>query len=196
MTTATETESSPPVPAKSQTSLQPWQFFVLAALACATVVTFMSRGQGVSVVILLSVLMGATVLVGLAALRTIRPLVSSFDDRTAMIGLRTKVALEREKTLALRAIKELEFDRAMGKVSDADFHEMSARLRARAARLMRQIDASAGYRDRIERDLAKRLGEAAGKARPADSGTVSCSSCATRNDADAKFCKSCGQKLS
>ena len=32
--------------------LQPWQFFVLAALACATAVTFLARGQGVAVVIL------------------------------------------------------------------------------------------------------------------------------------------------
>ena len=75
-----------------------------------------------------------------------------------MIGERTKAALEREKMLALRAIKELEFDRAMGKLSDEDWREMSGRLRGRASRLMRQLDAGAGYRDQIERDLAKRLG--------------------------------------
>ena len=103
--------------------------------------------------------MGATALVGLATLRTVAPLVSPQDDRTAMIGERTRVALEREKMLTLRAIKELEFDRAMKKVSDDDFGEMSGRLRARAPRLMRQLDAGAGYRERIERDLAKRLGE-------------------------------------
>ena len=50
-----------------------------------------------------------------------------------MLGGRTRAALEREKTLVLRSIKELEFDRAMGKVSEKDFAEMSARLRARAA---------------------------------------------------------------
>ena len=43
--------------------LQPWQFFVLAALGCATAVTFVSRGQGPTVVILLGVLMGAAALV-------------------------------------------------------------------------------------------------------------------------------------
>jgi hypothetical protein len=192
MTTATNVEAGA-VPVKSQASLQPWQFFVLAALACATVLTFLLRGQGAAAVILVSVLMGATALVGLAALRTIRPLVSSADDRTVMIGLRTRVALEREKALALRAIKELEFDRAMGKVSESDFHEMSARLRARAARLMRQLDASAGYRDRIERDLAKRLGDVTAK--QARQTVAACASCGTGHDADAKFCKSCGQKL-
>src|SRR4051812_28288180 len=104
------------VPSKADDQLQPWQLFVLAALACATAITFMSRGQGAIVVVLFAVLMGSAALVGLAALRTVRPLVSPDDDRTAMIGHRTRVALEREKMLALRSIKELEFDRAMGKV--------------------------------------------------------------------------------
>ena len=85
---------------------------------------------GRRVVILLTVLMAHGGLVGLAALRTVRPLVSPDDDRTAMIGQRTRAALEREKMLTLRAIKELEFDRAMGKLSDEDFQEMSGRLRA------------------------------------------------------------------
>ena len=56
--------------------LQPWQFFVLAALICATGVTYMVRGQGVTTVLLLSVLMLTTASVGLAVLRTVRPLVT------------------------------------------------------------------------------------------------------------------------
>ncbi len=171
--------------------LRPWQFFVLAALACATALTFLLRGQGVMVVVLMTIVMGATALVGMAALRAVRPLVTSHQDRTPMIGARTRVALEREKMLALRAIKELEFDRAMGKVSDEDFRVMSGRLRARAGRLMRQLEASAGYRERVERDLAKRLGEKAA----AEPVARTCGHCPTVNDADAQFCKSCGAKL-
>ena len=55
-------------------------------------------------------------------------------------GPRTRAALEREKALALRSLKELEFDRAMGKVSEADFAEVAERLRARAMRVMQQLD--------------------------------------------------------
>ena len=128
----------------------------------------MARGQGVTAVVLLTVLMATAALVGLAVLRTLRPLVSAEDDRTSMIGERTRAALEREKMLALRPIKELEFDRAMGKLSDADFQEMSGRLRARAARLMRQLDAGAGYREQIERDLAKRLANGGKRRRSRD----------------------------
>ena len=127
-----------------------------------------------------------------------------------MIGHRTRAALEREKMLALRAIKELEFDRAMGKLSDADWQDMSGRLRARAGRLMRQLDAGTGYREQIERDLAKRLRQAdARKADPADvhgadlrradpvgpPNLPTCTKCATANDLDARFCKACGNKL-
>ena len=182
--------------------LQPWQFFVLAALGCATAVTFIARGQSVTSIVFLSILMATAALVGLAALRTLRPLVSTDEDRTVMIGHRTRVALEREKTLALRSIKELEFDRAMGKLSDADWKEMSGRLRARAARLMRDLDAGGGYRAQIERDLAKRIAEVDARAKGprqeekgARAAERSCAACSTANDADARFCKNCGQKL-
>ena len=43
----------------------------------------------------------------------------------------------------------------MGKVSDADFAEMRDRLRARAVRLMTQLDGAAMYRAQIERDLVE-----------------------------------------
>ena len=48
--------------------------------------------------------------------------------------------LEREKALVLRSIKELEFDKAMGKVSDADYAAIMARLRTRALVLMRDLE--------------------------------------------------------
>jgi hypothetical protein len=191
--------------------LQPWQFFVLAALGCATAITFVARGQGPVAIVLLSVLMGTAALVGYATLRTVRPLVAAEEERTIMIGERTRAALEREKLLTLRSIKELEFDRAMGRLSEEDFTDMAGRLRLRAAGLIKQLDSGGGYRDQIEQDLAKRLGtqpdaDARLKASRSDdsadrSASVSgerdrvCDACQTTNDHDAKFCKSCGAKL-
>jgi pyruvate/2-oxoacid:ferredoxin oxidoreductase beta subunit len=186
MSLETSTEQSQ----QSPEGLQAWQFFVLAGLACATVATFMARGQSIASIVLVTVLMAATTIVGIAVLRTVRPLVFGDEDRTAMVGQRTRVALEREKALVLRSIKELEFDKAMGKLSESDFQEMSGRLRARATRLMRQLDAGGGYRAQVEQDLAKRLGEG-----PAPQAASFCSTCGTARDADAKFCKQCGAKL-
>src|SRR3982074_718934 len=88
--------------------LQAWQFFVLAGLVCATVATFMARGQSIASIILVTVLMAAATIVGIRVLRTVRPLVFGDEDRTQMVGQRTRVALEREKLLVLRSIKELE----------------------------------------------------------------------------------------
>jgi hypothetical protein len=178
--------------AADRAGLEPWQFFLLAALGCATAVTFLARGEGPTAIILLSVLMGAAALVGYAALRAVRPLVLPDEERTMIVGQRTRAALEREKLLALRSIKELEFDRAMGRLSEEDFSEMSGRLRARAARLIKELDAGAGYREQIETDLAQRLGARAAEKHVA---APVCAACKTANDHDAKFCKSCGQPL-
>jgi hypothetical protein len=139
-------------------ALQPWQLFTLAGLIGATIVVFMSRGQTPAGIILLSLIIFAAAFVGLAALRTFLPFAEKLlEGGPEVLGGRTRSVLEREKSLLLRFIKELEFDRRMGKVSEKDFAEMSARLRARAARVMRQLDAGSLYRDQIEREVAMRL---------------------------------------
>ena len=190
-------------------ALQPWQLFTLAGLIGATIVVFMSRGQTPAGIILLSLIIFAAAYVGLTALRMFMPLAGIFtDEGTEVLGGRTRAALEREKTLVLRSIKELEFDRGMGKVSEKDFAEMLARLRARAARLMRQLDAGSVYREQIEREVEKRIGAAGSAARnPAHgtesvavgrvprSGPAECPSCQTSNDSDARFCKNCGARM-
>ena len=83
----------------------------------------------------------------------------------------------------------------MGKLSESDWQEMSSRLRARAARLMRQLDAGAGYREQIEQELTKRLGAPATAAVSEAPVARYCAACGTARDADAKFCKNCGTKL-
>jgi hypothetical protein len=206
MSSETSTESE---------ALQPWQLFTLAGLAGATIVVFVSRGQSPAAIILLSLTIFTAAAVGLAAWRTFAP-VSADDEPTGspVLAGRTRAALEREKALALRSIKELEFDRAMGKVSEKDFAEMSARLRTRAAGLIRQLDAGEGYRDEIEKAVAGRLatmtrGTVAPKAEARGSAvhaavppakdpippTKPCSACGTINEADALFCKHCGAGL-
>jgi hypothetical protein len=183
MNSETSTEATRP------DALEPWQLFTLAGLIGATIVVFVSTGQTPAGIILLSLTIFTAAVVGVAALRTLSPLIGSDDPIGApVLGGRTRVALEREKTLVLRSIKELEFDHAMGKVSDKDFAEMGARLRSRAAGLIRQLDAGSAYRDEIEKEISKRVG----RALPA---TRLCDGCRTENDLDAKFCKNCGAKL-
>ncbi len=67
-------------------------------------------------------------------------------------------AEEERKRAVLRALKDLEFERSVGKISEADYAELVARYRAEAKRLLREIDAEAQPRhERAETLLAKRL---------------------------------------
>jgi len=176
--------------------LQPWQFFLLGGMLAATATVVVATGQSPANIVILSLTVVSVSFVGLGAYRTLSPLVSPDADAPIMIGGRTRVALEREKALVLRSIKELEFDFAMRKMSQADFDEMAGRLRQRALGLMQQLDAGGGYRDQIEQEVARRLGAA--PATPEESAAPAaafCAQCGTATDADARFCKSCGAKL-
>ncbi|HKE84063.1 MAG TPA: zinc ribbon domain-containing protein [Vicinamibacterales bacterium] len=190
---SSETSTEPQVGGATHDAdaLQPWQLFTLAGLIGATLTVFFSRGQSPSAVILLSLIVFAASAVGVAMLRTVMPLTTRvIGDGAQVLGGRTRAALEREKTLVLRSIKDLEFDRAMGKLSEKDFTEMGARLRARAAGLMRQLDAGAGYREQIEKEIERRIGK--------DTTSTTkgvCAQCKTANDLDARFCKQCGAKI-
>jgi hypothetical protein len=195
-TMSSETSTEPAKGSALDSTFEPWQLFTLAGLIGATIAVFMARGESPAAVIMISLTIFAAAAVGIAALRTFLPLTKkSWSDGARILGGRTRAALEREKTLALRSIKELEFDRAMGKVSEKDFAEMSGRLRARAARLIRQLDAGAGYRSEIEREITKRIGvENVGRVLPSRPANA-CPSCNTTNDTDARFCKHCGASM-
>ena len=207
MSSGTSTETS---------TFRPWHFFALAALVAATVGVLMSRDSSPAGLILLSLTIGAGALAGLGLYHTLWPLtVAEFTEAAQMVGSRTRAAVEREKALVLRSLKELEFDRAMSKVSEKDFHEMANRLRARALNLMKQLDIETrGYRDLIERELEARLTQSTVDSQQSTvesppstvegqwsrverrTGSPStCSECGTPNDQDARFCKGCGSAL-
>jgi hypothetical protein len=190
---------------------------VLATLILATVGVVMARQSTPANLVLISLTIGAAGAAAAGFYRMLAPLaaadVSIFSERPSV---RSRDALEREKTLVLRSIKELEFDRAMGKVSPRDFDEMAGRLRARAIMLMKQLDeGGTGYRELIEKELKARLRhsrEAGLKASTTDvvgpqtapgptTGSASTEldttcACGTVNDPDAAFCKRCGTRLS
>lgn len=179
-------------------SFRPWHLFVLAALVAATAAILVARPSDPVAAILLTLAVGAAGFVGLMTYRAVAPLTgTALPETTVMAGTRSRAAVEREKTLVLRSIKELEFDRAMGKVSDADFEEMGRRLRARAIRLMKQLDVEAvDFLEVIERELQERLGGSPEPAAASAPEGAECGGCGTANDGDARFCKECGAALS
>ncbi len=199
--------------------LRPWQLFLLAGMLAATAVVLVSTGQPMSSIVVLSATVVASSLVAVAGYRSLAPLVAADDDAAAApVGGRARVALEREKALVLRTIKELEFDHAMGKTATAEFDDMRDRLKLRAVGLMRRLEGS-DYRVTVERELAARsasLTPAAAAPMRATAATATaseeaavgappvpapstlarvCGACRGLNDVDARFCKHCGAAI-
>ena len=179
---------------------KPWHLLLLATAVAVAASLVVTRGTSMVNVVSVAVAVGTMAFAAAAAYRAFMPLVSpEVVEQTDMLAGRTRAALEREKMLVLRSIKEVEFDRAMRKISDADYQEMVGRLRVRAAGLMRQLDGNAlGYREVIERELATRVGAAPVKVAPAAAkapAAGTCPACQIENDTDARFCKSCGARL-
>jgi hypothetical protein len=70
-------------------------------------------------------------------------------------------AEEEQKRSILRALKDLEFERGVGKISEEDYAELSERYRAEARRLIQLLDAGSGpERERAEKALRERLAKA------------------------------------
>ena len=126
-------------------------------------------------------------------------------DAGAVVTGKRRKELEREKQALLKALKELDFDHQMGKVSDKDFADIGSTYRARAIRVMRQLDdAGRDYEAMIEKEVAERAKKptvdtphqtATATATATASDPARCGKCATKNDVDAEFCKKCGNKL-
>jgi hypothetical protein len=181
---------------------QPYRFFLVAGILLGVAAIVLLRGQDPASISIVALTLLAVGLTGVALFRVLAPLASAPKSGPALIGGRRRTALERDKLLTLRSIKELEFDQAMGKVSQADFVEMRDRLRARAVRLMRQLEGAGLYRQMIERDLGRTQSvptSTKSESVPEDDrqaiAPTACLACGTPNDLDARFCKRCGERL-
>jgi len=90
------------------------------------------------------------------------------------------------RAVALRALKEIEFDRATGKLSDQDYHALKDRYTAEALAALR---AEGGEQRAVSGSIT---------ASPAHPSPLTVSACPThgpRPESDARFCSECGQRL-
>ncbi len=80
------------------------------------------------------------------------------------LSLGAPSAEEEQKRAVLRALKDLEYERAVGKISDEDYTGLAEHYRAEAKRLLRAVDRDLSpERERAERILAERLAAANAK---------------------------------
>lgn len=135
----------------------------IAGLSVLSLVAFMltiGGGRPTGPGILLALAVSALGAVAYAVLQSARMLVTTgtaAEEREAQAAVgRRRKELEREYFTLKRALKELELDYAMGKLSEQDYSEIRTRYRERAVRILRQLDQGESYRAQIERDLEAR----------------------------------------
>ena len=147
---------------------------VAALLPIVTVVTAVVTGVAVGVEVSLLVL-AAGALAGVIALiwASVQALTGesplSFEEA---LTLGAPSAEEEQKRAVLRALKDLEFERGVGKIGEEDYAELSERYRAEARRLIQLLDTDSGpERERAEKALRERLEQSAKQAAPAEAAT-------------------------
>jgi hypothetical protein len=181
------------------------QLGVPLAVLGGTVIAGSMFGPPAAVLVLASGALVSVIAVFWASLRTMlgeTPL--SGADAYAIGAPSTE---EEQKQAVLRALKDLEFERSVGKISEEDYRELVAKYRAEAKRLLRILDVDAGpRRAHVESLVAKRLRRAGfqgteaedadgrDEGAPGDAAACACASCGTMNDEDAIFCKKCGAR--
>lgn len=101
---------------------------------------------------------------------------------------------ETERGIALAALREIEFDRETGKLSDVDYSWLKARYTRTALDALRESTAleAGGSVDTgvdLEAMIAARVRTLAGGE------TAACPTCGPRGEPDAAFCSNCGRGL-
>jgi predicted nucleic acid-binding Zn ribbon protein len=99
---------------------------------------------------------------------------------------------ETPKGIALAALREIEFDRATGKLSDEDYAALKAKYSEEALALLRaeeNAQTSEAVPDRIEAMVEARVRALRG------AGPLACPRCGPRPETDAIFCSNCGDRL-
>ena len=132
-----------------------------APLTTLTVAIVLGTLYGVQLVVL-TLAAGALLLVIALLWNSVQALAGeselSFEEAFSM-GARS--AEEEQKRAVLRALKDLEYERSVGKISEEDYLEYSERYRAEAKRLIRDLDENlAEARKQVERELERRLAKA------------------------------------
>jgi hypothetical protein len=90
------------------------------------------------------------------------------------------------RAVALRALKEIEFDRATGKLSDHDYDGLKAKYTAEALAALRAETWEQGAGSGTLRD---------GTARRSPLPLATCPTHGPRPESDAQFCSECGRRL-
>jgi hypothetical protein len=138
-------------------------------------------------------IIAATVVGVAAAWLILQPLVAPGRDRPA--AYEPPDPEDTPKGVALAALKEIEFDRETGKLSDEDYAFLKAKYTGAALEALRAEAAEAAPAGDLEVLIAARVRALRSAAVSAPPGAPACPVCGPRPEGDAVFCSTCGRRL-
>lgn len=134
---------------------------------------------------LIALALGTLLAIGALAF-VLYPLFFGAGDRVPSVQ---PAAMSDAKGTAVAALREIEFDRATGKLSDSDYAQLKARYTADAVAAMRREAAGARRPIEAPADDVEAVILAYRAQHPM------CAACGPRPEADAIFCSNCGRYL-
>jgi rubrerythrin len=180
----------------------PWWTFIVVICALLSATALVGRFVGVGPAILVLAATALLCVVGFL-FRAVQSVAEPHEDEDALSSIPPSLA-EEQKRAALRALKELEFEKSVGNISPDDYAVIVERYREEAKRAMRAVDEERKtMRERAEK-IAKKavraeVGEEASEPTPAEKvdepSDNLCAKCGKNNDEDARFCKACGAPM-
>jgi hypothetical protein len=130
--------------------------FAPLLLAATVIAALFARGLGFALLVVAAGML-------LYAIASLWASVQSLSDDAELsldeaLALAAPSAEEEKKRSVLRALKDLEYERSVGKIGEDDYNKLTTRYRDEARRLLRELDeAEMPARARVEQRLAKRL---------------------------------------
>jgi hypothetical protein len=140
------------------------------------------------------------VVVAIAAFYVLRPL---FSEAQAAIDIELLAETELDRLIDRKAViyhnlKDLDFEHAMGRLSDADYGRLEADYKNDAAILLQKLDqlgASEGLDEAIDKDIAARKTKLFATAAVPSKEIPRCPSCGAEIIPGKKFCGDCGKRI-
>ncbi len=139
----------------------------------------------------MTLMFGALLLTAAVVIYVLHPIITGARSPLERLDEEPTEA-EMRKTVALKALRDVEYERAMGKLDDGDYESLKAELSSEAlAALQADEEAVTGASDSSEADLEGEIEAARARLR---SGPT-CDACGEAHETGSRFCAQCGRPL-
>jgi hypothetical protein len=116
-------------------------------------------------------------------------------SRSAAKGVAQLANVVKEDGMAVAALREIEFDRATGKLSDKDYEELKVKYTKLALLELREQDDASYVRSAAQEGAAANEDPVEAAVRAVQARRPKCGTCGPRPESDSVYCSGCGSYL-